>query len=141
MNGESSDLNPESSQIQLSQIQPNLIQSSPTTGSSQDEAMLDIFCAFDDVSFTSESEVSKYLKHPIKSRVDPVHWWIENHEMYPNLFMLFLKVSCVTATSASSERVFSTTGNIVTDKRSLILPMNVNNIVVVRSSFNEQNKH
>lgn len=40
----------------------------------------------------------------------------EHSTVYPYLFKLFFKVSCVPATTASSERNFSTSGNIITDK-------------------------
>lgn len=48
------------------------------------EDLLDIFCSFDDESFSSQSEMTKYINHPIKNKVNPVHWWLENHKLYPN---------------------------------------------------------
>lgn len=95
---------------------------------------LDGFISLDTESETiCESELTRYLNHPITCNVDTKDWWCENAEKYPSLFRIFLKLSCVPATSASSERDFSIAGNIVTDKRSLILPDNVNNLIVMRN--------
>lgn len=62
-------------------------------------------------------------------------WWIKRRLIYPNLFKLFVQVSCIPASSASSERDFSLAGNIITEKRSSIQSQNVNDIIVARNSF------
>lgn len=101
-------------------------------------SFMNAFMSFDDSGelLPPESELERYLKHPVrKSDCDTKKWWSENSEVYPSLFRLFRKFSCVPATSAGSERTFSTTGNIITDKRSVILPSNVNDIVVVRNNL------
>lgn len=49
-------------------------------------------------------------------------YWFDNQHVYPNLFKLFLRISCIPASSAPAERVFSTCGAIVTDRRSSLLP-------------------
>lgn len=96
-------------------------------------SFLDEFISIDDTAnMQLESEVSKYSKHTILTKVDPTIWWIENKTTYPRLYKLFKRLSCI---PASSEREFSTAGNIITDKRSLILPNNVNDILVARNSI------
>lgn len=91
--------------------------------------------SFDDVAIV-DTELERYLKHPISTNITNISdWWIANQSKYPNLFKLYLKVSCVPATTASSERDFSTAGYIVNDKRSTILPNNVNDLIVARNSF------
>lgn len=100
---------------------------------SRDQDFLEIFEMFDEDERTSNTELSKYSIQAITSQVDVAKWWYEHSTVFPNLFRLFLKLSCVPATTGSSERNFSTSGNIVTDKRSVILPSNVNNLIVARN--------
>lgn len=93
---------------------------------------LESFMSFDDGDITPSSEITRYIHQPIACGVDVEKWWFDHSTIFPKLFKLFLKLSCVPATTASSERTFSTGGNIITDKRSLILPDNVNNLIVAR---------
>lgn len=79
------------------------------------------------------SEFERYLRHPIKSDVDSVAWWMENSTLYPKLYKMFKELSCIPASSASAERDFSLAGNIITDKRSMLLPENVNDLIVSRN--------
>lgn len=91
--------------------------------------------SFDEEITEPDTEVMKYIKEPVHTFTDVNKWWCEHAKVFPNLFRLFVKLSCVPATSASSERTFSTAGNVITDKRSLLLPENVNNIILVRNSL------
>lgn len=105
--------------------------------SSQSSSFLDCFVSFDEVNAeaTPDSEISNYVKHPIISNVNLSKWWCDHSKTYPKLSRLFLKLSCIPATSASSERGFSTSGHIITDKRSMILPDNVNNLIIARNDL------
>lgn len=120
------------SQTPLSNSQPPV---SDTT--SKRDGFMNQFKCFDnsDCLENQNTELQKYLKHIVVRDVDPKIWWPENIKLYPTLFKIFLKLSPVPATSASSERSFSHAGNIITDKRSVILPDNVNNLVVARNSL------
>ena len=60
---------------------------------------------------------------------DPLQWWKCNENVYPHLSKLAKKYLCVTATSCSSERLFSISGNIVTKKRTQLKPNRVNELV------------
>lgn len=62
-------------------------------------------------------------------------WWFKHRYVYPNLFKLFMRISCIPASSAPSERCFSITGQIITEKRSCILPENVSNIIMCRNLY------
>lgn len=62
-------------------------------------------------------------------------WWFKHRYVYPNLFKLFMRISCIPASSAPSERCFSVTGQIITEKRSCILPENVSNIIMCRNLY------
>lgn len=92
------------------------------------------FFSFDNSSdVVPVNEVEAYFKHPITQDVDAISWWCDNATSYPNLFKLFKELSCVPATSASSERDFSVAGSILTDMRSVLLPENVNNLIIARN--------
>lgn len=104
------------------------------TLSNLERGLFENFFSFDDTSDDMpDSEVELYFKHSINQNVDTTSWWCDNAEKYPKLFKLFKELCCIPATSASSERDFSVAGNIVNNKRSVILPANVNNIIVARN--------
>lgn len=107
------------------------------TITSEKSGFVSQYKCFDDANSMIEqnSELQRYLKHVIVRDIDPKIWWPENGKLYPSLFKIFLKLSPIPATSGSSERSFSHAGNIITDKRSVILPDNVNNLVVARNSL------
>lgn len=121
---------PDSTNVSTSEVS-DLPMSVETTGTD----FLDRFVSFDQTEDELESEIVRYIKHPIHSEVSMESWWTENGAKYPRLFKLFKKLSGIPATSASSERNFSVSGNIITDKRSLLLPKNVNNLIIVKSSL------
>lgn len=62
-------------------------------------------------------------------------WWFKHRSIYPKLFKLFMRISCIPASSAPSERCFSVTGQIISEKRSSILPENVANIMMNRNLY------
>ena len=57
--------------------------------------------------------------------VDPLIWWKANAGSFKCLSILAKKYLCVAATSVASERVFSTSGNIVSAKRNRLSPETV----------------
>ena len=73
-----------------------------------------------------QSELFRYKAEP-SITVDqcPLHWWAANQHIYPNLCKIARKYLCVVATSVPSEQLFSTAGNVVSVKRSALLPENV----------------
>jgi hypothetical protein len=66
---------------------------------------------------------------------DPLTWWRDAKRMYPRLSHLAWKYLCIPATSSSSERVFSTSGNIVTCLRSSLKPDHVNRLVFLAKNL------
>lgn len=107
-------------------------------------AFLHQFYSFGEKSAAENpSEFDEYLNLVIEkpsSKFNADEWWFAHRMQFPELFILFVKVSATPATSASSERDFSTAGLIVTDHRSVILPQNVDNIIVARNRFIKQKK-
>lgn len=86
-------------------------------------------------------ELEQYLNAPIPNDDDCNdstslrQWWFKQRLQFPNLFKLFMKISAIPASSAPSERCFSVTGQIISEKRSCILPENVSNIMMCRNLY------
>lgn len=87
-------------------------------------------------------ELNEYMRMPSPSNSEFLNtddsdalaeWWYKNKSIFPNLFKLFMQISAIPASSASSERCFSVTGLILSDRRSCLLPKNVSNLVVCRN--------
>lgn len=69
-----------------------------------------------------QEEVLQYKAIKKLDFEDPLLWWKLHSPTYPILSNLAFKYLCVCATSTSSERLFSTSGNIVTPTRSHLNP-------------------
>ncbi|XP_072140743.1 E3 SUMO-protein ligase ZBED1-like [Dermacentor andersoni] len=90
-----------------------------------------------DILFNEQPRVSDpsaqfdaYLSEPqLGHNMDALKWWKDNEPKFPLVAELAKKYMCIPASSASSERVFSTAGNIITAKRSCLLPENVSSLV------------
>lgn len=78
----------------------------------------------------AEIEVESYLRIPLQDvEGDPLQWWKVEEKNYPILATLARKYLCICATSSPSERLFSTSGLLVTPKRSSLKPDKVNMLV------------
>ncbi|GBN07692.1 hypothetical protein AVEN_249459-1 [Araneus ventricosus] len=65
------------------------------------------------------SEVDAYLKDKyLAPQEDPLKYWAVNKLRFPRLYKLVERRLCIPATSVPCERIFSKTGNCLTDKRS-----------------------
>ena len=79
---------------------------------------------------SAEAELQAFLDYPMADEENcPLDWWKSNAKHFPRLGMVAKKYLCIPATSAPSERVFSTAGNIVTPKRSRLNPSKVDKLV------------
>uniref|UniRef100_A0A673CIH1 BED-type domain-containing protein n=1 Tax=Sphaeramia orbicularis TaxID=375764 RepID=A0A673CIH1_9TELE len=82
-------------------------------------------------------ELGSYLQsNPLDPDEDPLKRWGEFNKFYPRLSKVARKYLCIPATSSSSERVFSTSGNIVSCLRASLKPDHVNRLVFLPSSCN-----
>ncbi|XP_050420274.1 E3 SUMO-protein ligase ZBED1-like [Adelges cooleyi] len=73
------------------------------------------------------TQFAGYLSEPqLQFDLNPFEWWKAREEKYPVVAAIAKKYLSIPATSASSERCFSTAGNIVTSKRNCLNPENVN---------------
>ena len=83
-----------------------------------------------------ESELDHYTKLPTADpESNPLDWWKANHEHYPLLAMIAKKYLSVSATSCPSERLFSTSGKIVTPLRNNLKPEKVNMLVFLSKNL------
>ena len=79
----------------------------------------------------AEAELRRYESEPGETLdcQKPLQWWKVRSANYKYLSKLAKKILCHTATSVPSERIFSTAGNVVSQKRSCLSPENVNRLV------------
>ena len=72
-------------------------------------------------------EIDQYIHSPCPE-VDsnPLEWRKTHYVDYSHLACLAKKYLCILATSVASERLFSTSGNIVSDKQCCLKPERVN---------------
>ena len=83
-----------------------------------------------------ETELSAYLQSvDADSESDPLQWWKTHEEMFPNLKNVAKKYLCVPATSSPWERLFSTSGNIVTCHRAALKPDAVDRLVFLAQNL------
>jgi hypothetical protein len=85
---------------------------------------------------TAAEEVGLYRKEPsILMKADPLQWWKDNEPRFPNLAKLARRVLAIPATSASSERIFSVSGNINSKKRARLDPEIVQDLTYLQGSW------
>ncbi|KAI7789530.1 putative zinc finger BED domain-containing protein 1-like [Triplophysa rosa] len=83
-----------------------------------------------------EGELKGYLSTPnAESEVDPLGWWKVHEANFPRVSQLARKYLRIPATSAPSERAFSTGGNIVTCQRATLKPDKVNQLVFLSKNL------
>jgi hypothetical protein len=78
-------------------------------------------------SANSDPEYTMYEnEREISRNENPLEWWRLNKIKYPKLSQIAYKYLCITATSVPSERMFSASGHLTSDKRSRLTPDNAN---------------
>ncbi|XP_055692024.1 E3 SUMO-protein ligase ZBED1 [Lutzomyia longipalpis] len=83
------------------------------------------------------SQLNSYINMPqIHHDSNPLEWWKNQKERFPLVFQEAQKFLGIPATSASSERTFSTAGQILRARRSALKSENVNTLI-----FLAQNSH
>ena len=84
----------------------------------------------------AKNEMTMYLQYPQLDIADcPLGWWKKEAVHLPMLSTLAKKFLCICATSVSSERVFSTGGNIVTSKRNSLEPHVVDQLIFLAKNL------
>ena len=88
-------------------------------------------------SVLAESQIILYKECPsIKVEKDPLEWWKENEfkgfQMVARLAKMLL---CIPGTSVSSERVFSTAGDILNAQRANLKAKHVDKLVFLKKNM------
>ncbi|XP_051980577.1 E3 SUMO-protein ligase ZBED1-like [Xyrauchen texanus] len=84
----------------------------------------------------AEDEIKRYReRRPAGLQDNPLIWWRENEKEYPLLACMAKRYLCVPGTSVTSERVFSTAGDIITAKRSCLTPGHVNELLFLQKNL------
>ncbi len=84
---------------------------------------------------TSRESSSPTGQKVIVHRHDPLNWWKLKELEYPRLVVLARRYLAIPASSASSERVFSTASDIVTKKRNRLLASRVHELVFLKKTL------
>ncbi|QQP35181.1 Uncharacterized protein FKW44_023335 [Caligus rogercresseyi] len=91
---------------------------------------------------TAENELNLYLtEQPVNKYVMPLLWWHSNRMKYPLLSKLAFKYLSVQATSVSSERLFSTAGQILNDRRNRLSESNAEKMIILHNNLRCENNH
>ncbi|KAK4307944.1 hypothetical protein Pmani_020336 [Petrolisthes manimaculis] len=68
-------------------------------------------------------EIRSYLDEPrIQRAKNPLSWWKSKASVYPRLAQVMASRMCIVGTSVPSERIFSKTGLIISERRDRISP-------------------
>ncbi|XP_055522567.1 E3 SUMO-protein ligase ZBED1-like [Wyeomyia smithii] len=88
-----------------------------------------------DPTSASIVELDKFLAEPYLHRTgDPLAWWETRKHMYPKLHRIMLRRLCIPATSVPCERIFSKTGQLVTEKRSRLKSKHIAEMIFVNAN-------
>lgn len=94
---------------------------------------------------TASSDSIILMRQYIESKVlpmdtDPIEYW-SSQSQFPSAFADFAKkILCIPATSVPSERIFSKTGQVISERRSNLKPKNVNILIFVGQNKWMQNE-
>jgi len=81
------------------------------------------------------SELSDYVNLKVSKDTDMMQFWSDNKSLFPKLFSVVRRVLCIPASSAASERVFSTAGRLLDKRRSTLSSNNVNDLLFLHSNM------
>ncbi|XP_056617644.1 zinc finger BED domain-containing protein 4-like [Triplophysa dalaica] len=81
-------------------------------------------------------EMRAYLAEPLLSRTsDPLAWWRSCSPVYKTLSEVMKARLCIVATSVPSERMFSKTGQIISERRNRLSPSKVRELVFLNANM------
>lgn len=73
--------------------------------------------------------------------INMLDWWTQNKAKFKYLYRCHIRINCVPATSAASERVFSSAGNIISEKRTRLNSSRVDHLIVLNSYYKTSEDH
>ncbi|XP_046401098.1 E3 SUMO-protein ligase ZBED1-like [Ischnura elegans] len=81
-------------------------------------------------------QLEAYTNEPrITINDDPFQWWQDNRFKYELISPLAQKYLGIPATEVASERVFSSAGNVITSRRTRLLPENAETLVFLHQNL------
>lgn len=83
----------------------------------------------------------KLLKRLKESTETSLQWWGRNENAYPYISKLAKQLLCIPASSAASERTFSSSGNTLTKKRNRLDPEMVRELVFLKDAIDKVAEH
>ena len=81
------------------------------------------------------NELAEYMNLKVSKYTDLIQFWLDNKSVLPKLFTVARQVLCVPASSAASERVFSTAGRLLEKRRTTLSPATVNSLPFLHSNM------
>ncbi len=83
------------------------------------------------------SEVSCYVDEPLIDvrKGNTYKWWFQNKSRYPLLARLAMKYLSAPPTSVSSERLFSTVGEIYDERRNRLNPEHADTLIFIKNNI------
>jgi len=81
------------------------------------------------------NELAKYMNLKVSKGTDFIQFWLDNKSVLPKLYTVARQVLCVPASSAASERVFSTAGRLLEKRRTTSSPATVNSLLFLHSNM------
>ena len=85
-----------------------------------------------------ESKTKQYLRITLtkeqKAELNILDWWQKYKDNYPCLFKAAVACLHIPATSVPAECIFSLAGYVVRDRRSKLLPENVNKLIFLNQN-------
>ena len=92
--------------------------------------------SYEDSMKTCSDELDYFQNEPaLDPDSNPMEWWKRNEERFPKLSRITKQLMCIPATSVPSERIFSVSGNIASDKRSRLKPENIDMLVFLHKNL------
>ena len=88
-----------------------------------------------------KSELDLYLEDEtrIDNNMNPLSYWDSSKSLYPNLAQIAKRVLSIPATNTSVERLFSHSGNTVTNRRTRLDADKVNNLLFIKRNLRSSN--
>ncbi|XDV44703.1 hypothetical protein PO909_012944 [Leuciscus waleckii] len=92
--------------------------------------------------YTATAEVKRFREEPpLPLPENPLSWWKFHEHEYPHLSKVAKCFLCIPGTSVSSERVFSSAGDIVNAQRSVLKPEHVDQLIAPQIAPNVPRCH
>ena len=77
-----------------------------------------------------------YMNEPnLPEDSNPLNWWRDNYSKYPSVAVVARAFWGISATSVASERVFSKCGRVCSERRSLLSPQHVEQLVCLANNL------